>query len=212
MNSIIIKLAIGITVLILLTSKTGTGQSDPNHLQRLTSWMTGSFSSKEQALADSNFFDICLEMVRIWKNRNDGSWLYVEQAAASSLQKPYRQRVYHLQKRDNGLLESATYIIKDPLRFAGDWRNEQPLKSLRPDSLMIRQGCTIVLQWQDSVFVGGTQDKQCISHLRGAAYATSEVRIENDRFISWDRGFDENDKQVWGAEAGPYIFRKIKDY
>jgi hypothetical protein len=26
--------------------------------------------------------------------------------------------------------------------------------------------------------------------------------------LSWDRGFDANGNQVWGAEKGGYIFKK----
>jgi CpeT protein len=48
----------------------------------------------------------------------------------------------------------------------------------------------------------------CPSNLRGATYATSEVVVQHDKMISWDRGFDSRDKQVWGAEKGGYIFMK----
>jgi hypothetical protein len=27
--------------------------------------------------------------------------------------------------------------------------------------------------------------------------------------LSWDRGFDEQGQQVWGAEAGAYVFLKV---
>ena len=53
--------------------------------------------------------------------------------------------------------------------------------------------------------------KSCPSILYGANYTTSEVEIFNDKIISWDRGFDINNNQVWGATNGGYIFNKIKD-
>jgi CpeT protein len=46
--------------------------------------------------------------------------------------------------------------------------------------------------------------------LRGATYATSEVIIKNQQMISWDRGYDSSDRQVWGAEKGGYVFEKIR--
>ena len=39
-----------------------------------------------------------------------------------------------------------------------------------------------------------------------AAYATSEVVIIPGRIESWDRGFDADGNQVWGAASGPYVF------
>ena len=175
----------------------------------LVDYMVGSFSSEEQAEKDSNYFNIELEMVQLWKDRADGPWLYIEQAVAESKDKPYRQRVYQLKKRNDGKIESLVYTIPDPLRFAGDYKNEFPLLRLAPDSLILKEGCEVILYQADNgYFEGSTVDKNCGSDLRGASYATSEVMIDKDKMISWDRGFDESGNQVWGATEGGYIFKK----
>jgi hypothetical protein len=175
----------------------------------LANWMTGSFSSEEQAYSDTNYFNIELEMVQIWNDRPDGPWIYVEQAAADYKEKPYRQRVYQLKKRNDGKIESIIYTIPHPLRFAGDFRKDIPLLRLTPDSLGLREGCDVVLfRVDEGYFDGGTVGNKCKSDLRGASYATSSVTIMEDRVLSWDRGFDENNKQVWGAENGGYVFIK----
>lgn len=181
-------------------------QSD---IDLLVKWMTGSFSSEEQSNQDTNYFNIELEMVQIWKDRADGPWIYVEQAVAEYKDKPYRQRVYHLKRRSDGKIESVVYVIPNPLRFTGDYKKRNPLLRITPDSLSLREGCKVVLfRVDEGYFTGSTVDKNCNSDLRGARYATSEVVIKEDQIISWDRGFDENDKQVWGAENGGYIFIK----
>jgi hypothetical protein len=58
-------------------------------------------------------------------------------------------------------------------------------------------------------FAGSTHGSACSSNLRGAAYTTSEVRVTPSRMISWDRGFNDEGMQVWGATGGPYVFDKI---
>lgn len=180
-----------------------------NDVEVLVEYMTGSFSSEEQAEKDSGYFNIELEMVKIWKDRTDGSWIYIEQAVAESKDKPYRQRVYQIKQRDDGKIESIVYSIPEPLRFAGDYKKEFPLLRLTSDSLLIREGCEVVLyRADDGYFEGGTIDKNCSSDLRGASYATSEVMIDKDKMITRDRGFDENGNQVWGATEGGYIFKK----
>jgi len=180
-----------------------------NDVEVLVDYMCGSFSSKEQAEKDSSYFNIELEMVQIWKDRTDGPWLYIEQAVAESKDKPYRQRVYQLIKRSDGKIESIVYTIPDPLRFSGDYKKEFPLLRLTPDSLLLREGCDVVLYRTDyGYFEGGTIDNKCSSYLRDASYATSEVMIDKDKMISCDRGFDENGNQVWGATKGGYIFKK----
>jgi len=84
------------------------------------------------AKADPQHFkDIRLGVARIWKARTDGIWLYVEQAAAESLDKPYRQRVYHLRSLGDGRFQSEIYSLKgNPLRLAGAWRQVAPLADL----------------------------------------------------------------------------------
>jgi hypothetical protein len=175
----------------------------------LLQWMTGSFSSKEQAEKDTNYLNIELEMVEIWKDRKDGPWIYVEQAVADHKEKPYRQRVYKLNKRTDGKIESIVYSIPDPFRFAGDYKKDIPLLRLLPDSLSLREGCNVILTRVDEgYFKGNTKEKKCKSKLQGAAYATSEVTIKENKLISWDRGFDDTGKQVWGSVIGGYIFVK----
>lgn len=186
------------------------GAAHESDLSVAVALMTGSFSSAGQAAADTNYFDIRLEIVPIWTTRAGGHWLYVEQAAAGYLDRPYRQRVYHVTASEAGEIVSDVYTIPEPLRFAGAWSDEAPLAALSPDSLELREGCAVVLRrTEHGVFEGGTVGKACASSLRGAAYATSGVELAPGRLVSWDRGFDADGNRVWGAEAGPYVFERI---
>ena len=210
-----LNVAIVVTVFaspFLVSCTSGTTPSrDSAELERLATWMTGSFSSQEQAAEDPSFFDIRLEMARIWPHRDDGPWLYVEQAAASSLDQPYRQRVYHLTQVDDNTFRSDVYTFDEPLRFAGAWKETLPLAELSPESLDLRKGCSIILHRVGAdAFEGSTQGHGCESMLRGAKYATSEVRITASEMYSWDRGFDSTGTQVWGAEEGGYVFKKLR--
>ena len=179
-------------------------------LQTLKTWMVGSFNSLEQSEVDTNFFNIHLEMVPVWEEQTDAIYLYVEQAASWALDKPYRQRVYRLSRDEQGVLKSAVCLIDNPLQFAGGWQLDQPLGTLTPDSITVKEGCAIKLEARDNAFVGGTVSEGCLSQLRGASYAISKVSIEKMVLTSWDRGFDSTGTQVWGAVTGPYIFKKIK--
>jgi hypothetical protein len=138
--------------------------------------------------------------------------LYAEQATAESLDRPYRQRVYGVTQVDDSMFRSDVYAINDPLRFAGDWKNERPFARLTPDSLIFKEGCSVILKMEgDSVFTGGTVGTGCESSFRGAAYVSSEVKITATQLYSWDRGFDDNGNQVWGANKAGYLFEKIVD-
>ena len=181
-------------------------------LEQLADWMTGFFSSLEQSQNDPQFFDIHLHMTRIWNNQKDGYWIYVEQAVAGK--DPYRQRVYHLTEPMPGRFISKVYEIENPEAFAGAWGNANFAINLSsPEDLIERPGCTIYLiKESDGNYRGSTHEADCKSSLRGAAYATSQVRVMADKLISWDRGYDANDKQVWGAIKSGYIFDKLENY
>lgn len=181
---------------------------DPE-LNKLRLWMSGDFSSRAQHQRDTSFFDIRLHMRPIWTERSDGFWLYVEQSLASSQAKPYRQRIYQVRRLNDSILSSQVYEMKNPLRFVRAWQDPSLLGSLSPDSLETREGCAILLRINaEGNFVGTTPEKSCLSRLRGASYATSEVIITRNLLVSWDRGWDAGDKQVWGSTKGGYHFRK----
>jgi len=182
-----------------------------NDFERLLTWMTGSFSSAEQAKADSTIGDIRIEMVSIWKHRSDAYWIYVEQAAAEAMDEPFRQRVYRLSQVNDTLFKTDIYSFAEPLRFAGDWKKPIPLEKLTVDSLNLVDGCSLFFKRSgDTAFVGSTLGKGCLSSMGGAKYATSEVKITATGMTMWDRGFTAADKQVWGAGASSrgYIFKK----
>jgi hypothetical protein len=176
-------------------------------LERLAGVMSGSFSSRAQAQADKRYFEIELQVARIWPERSDGPWLYVEQASAEARDKPYRQRIYRLQALADGTLVSWVYTLPgDALAYAGSATQPQRLGALQPAQLQLREGCEVRLRAEGPQFVGGTQGQACRSDLRGAAWASSEVAISADGMQSWDRGFDTRGQQVWGATAGAYRF------
>lgn len=199
------KKGVLIALFLILSAYVSTAQEAS--LKLLSDWMTGTFSSEDQALADTSYFSISLHIYPLSPKGTDGIWLYVEQAMASKLDKPYRQRVYCLTAKADSTFQSSIFTLNDPLRFAG---KPELVSALPSDSLVPRHGCEVVLAWnaEKSCFAGSTGANSCPSDLRGASYATSEVELYADRMLSWDRGFNPEGKQVWGAENGGYIFRK----
>jgi CpeT protein len=181
----------------------------PKDLKQLAGMMSGEFSSEKQAAADSSYIHIRLSMTPILPGNTDGYWLYVEQAVASAADKPYRQRIYHLYIQDDTTIVSKVFELKNPQQYIGGWEDLTKLAPITTDSLIDRQGCSIFLhKTGKKVYSGSTPGKECLSTLRGATYATSEVTISPGKLESWDRGWDREDKQVWGAEKGGYVFLK----
>jgi hypothetical protein len=178
-------------------------------LQLLKDQMTGTFNSAAQAARDSNYFDITLHMYPIWPDR-PGAWLYVEQAVTASQNKPYRQRIYQLEKIDRQTFVSKVYTIQNEKDYVNAWKTPEVFSQLPMESIELKSGCEVVLKKSGNLFTGATGDKTCPSELRGASYATSKVTVYPDKIVSWDQGFNAEGVQVWGATQGGYEFLKVK--
>lgn len=188
-------------------SKTN-GDSKPNHLPELFAMMQGSFNSEVQAQVDTTYLNISLHMYPIWTDK--GNFLYVEQALNTKQDKPYRQRIYEVTQLNDSIYSSAIYTIENDSLWIGKWKTPEAFDSLTMDMVSKKEGCDVLLQRiEPNFYKGETGEKTCESTLYGASYATSEVEIMEDKIISWDRGFDNNDKHIWGAEKGGYIFNKL---
>lgn len=193
--------------IFLLSCHKDNHKTSPNNLDQLVDLMVGSFSSMKQSEDDKDYFDIRLEMIKIWPESTDGQWLYVEQAVSTHLEKPYRQRVYHVTELENSKYSSAVYELPNPEKYIGAHKDSSKLSLLDPSLLIKRQGCAVILEKiKDNVYSGSTNAKTCLSTMRGASYATSIVTIDKDKILSWDRGFDAKDTHVWGADKGAYVF------
>lgn len=160
-------------------------------------------------MVDTDYFHISLRMVPIWEARSNEFFLYVEQAMAANMTKPYRQRVYHVFAEGDEFV-SRIYSLPRQDRFVGKNSDDAVFGLITPDSLILKQGCDVRLKFDASskTFVGKTADGTCPSDRSGASFTTSEVTLYDGRMVSWDRGWNKEGKQVWGATKGGYDFRR----
>ncbi len=178
-------------------------------LKRLVTYMTGDFSSTAQSLADTNYYDIRLHIHPVTETENE-YWLYVEQAIAKTPEKPYRQRIYRVTQLDSLHFVSDIFMIKNEKEWISKFKNLKEMMNM-PMDIDQKKGCSVYLTLQkDNSFKGSTHEADCESSLRGAKYATSEVSITPNILVSWDRGFDDKNKQMWGAEKAGYNFIKSR--
>lgn len=199
------------------TVETSSAPSVEAELERL---LTGRFDSVDQANADKSYFAISLRICKVTSSDLGPRVLYVEQARMETLGKPYRQRIYVIERRDERTAASQVLELASPKDWVGAC-DEPSVRSVTKAESVEKPGCTVVLRRQgDGSFVGSTADLEwngstfeksssgvrCGSDLNGATYASSEVTLDEAGLLSWDRGYDDAGKQVWGATAGGYRF------
>jgi CpeT protein len=197
------KSSILVLLLVIITISCNSTKTDSNstsNLNELITIMQGNYSSEKQSKKDTSYFNISLRMVPIWKNK--GHYLYVEQAMFKKQEKPYRVRIYKISQRGNEFV-SEIHTLKNEKDWIGKWKTPEAFDALSENDIEMKQGCEVILKRiGKNKFAGQTGIKTCLSEMRGASYATSIVTVTENEILSWDQGFDKNDKQVWGAEKG----------
>ena len=178
-------------------------------LEHLAAYLTGTFSTTDQARADNRFRDLTLHVTPIWGDRSDGPWLYSEQSLTEVPDHPYRQRICQLAARPNGALEIRLFDLPDPIAATGAWKDPALLAKITPAGLATGESCTLILHAQpDGSFQGGTEGKGCLSTLQGASHTTIQMSVSEQQTITWERGYNADDRQVWGSDRGGLIFKK----
>jgi hypothetical protein len=180
------------------------GAADP--AAAVAAMLQGRFDNVGQAGSDVDQRTVQLTVVPVLEGRDDGHWLYVEQAMTLKPDKPYGQRVYRVHEGADGEVLAELFSIEKPHRFVQGWQGGK-LAQLQHDALHPLAGCTLHLRAEGDSWRGGTEGKACESKRGGASYATTEVSIDAKGVRAWERGFDASGKEVWGAKA-PYVFTK----
>lgn len=199
-------------LILLVACQSTSGASANSPAEELANWMSGIFTSADQAETQpDDFYAVRLVTAPIWRERLDGPWLYVEQAMVGNVDAPYRQRVYRLEDSEQGMRSVIYTLPNDGQAFVGMWMEPGKFNDYSPEMLTERAGCTIELQRSGSKYLGSTNGSGCSSSLGEASHATSEVTISKGRILSWDRGWTPQGEQAWGSTAGPYEFVRVAE-
>lgn len=181
-------------------------------VERALRFQRGLFNSSAQAARDGRYFEVQLSVCSVDAPALGEHVLYVEQAMMSAPEEPYRQRVYVLDGEGDQVVSVVNEVdapeqLIDLCSFAPADR----AAILAARTVTPVEGCEVVLTVvDDNTFTGGTIGDSCSNDYGGATYATSEVTLTDTALQSWDRGYDADDVQVWGATAGAYVFDRIE--
>jgi hypothetical protein len=175
----------------------------------LARWMAADFSNQAQAFENPPFFAhirVCMRPLPL--SLLSGVSFLVEQAYDYSLNDPYRVRVLKLCTQGDRL-QIENYMIQEEKAFWGASRDLSRLQALKADQLEKLSGCNMIVEWTGHSFKGTVEPgKACMVVRKGkTTYLDSEFEIDDQRFISRDRGRDpDTDEHVWGSVAGAFEF------
>lgn len=179
-----------------------------SQINKLYDYLNGSFTSANQSIYNSNFFDVTVRNcpVNIIGGNSNSRYLLLRQSISLFQESPYRVRLVEL-LQDGNLIKSKNYAPINELDLSETCDNNNIPTFLRED-FSLKPKCILSLYEDSDKFIGSTGRPGCSSQRNGASFVSSDVEVTSTYFKSLDRGWDNNGNQVWGSTNGAYVFEK----
>lgn len=192
------------------------GVSRLRDLEDVAARLEGTIDSSRQSMLDRDYVDVRVTQCQITINDAPGylkpsKFLYVEQALSLSLDAPYRQRVIKLSldsMNRRGVVSSIYEINLSPDQVLHLCSKDAADRVMKWSDLKDVH-CSVYMHKIHDLWVGETQSGKCPNDYGDAKFASSIVRLSRTGMYSWDRGWDAEGNQVWGAVKGGYNFEKM---
>jgi len=201
-----------ITVAALSLAATAAASAqDP--AEELAGVLAGSFTTMEQCVTEG-WGCVESELTRIWPEREDGVWLYQENAwlgddpesaDPSAKQRPYFQRLVRLAADGDGRVLRTIYSLTDPAAVVGAYADPAMLSA----DMVGAPSCSGPVE-RIAAGYWVSDFPTCPSNLRGAVRTHSRSIHTPDSFANWDRGFDPQGEVVWGPAESGYVFKRAQ--
>lgn len=214
------RLEIGLSMAVLLIAiadRPGLAQMPlDRQAEAIAQDLIGTLSTTAQAKAHPPAVDVTLTTCRITVTDPRAStrstsaiYLYQEQALSSKLQQPYRQRFLQLVPSPySQTVQSISYKPQEMQRWINFCQHPLAQRIVAPGDLGQRI-CVVYLKQTGEEYVGATPVDGCPGHLHGATRIKNQIRLNSQGMDTWDRGYDDRGKQVWGAKDSAYQYRRI---
>ncbi|KAK1311219.1 hypothetical protein QJS10_CPA08g00398 [Acorus calamus] len=189
-----------------------------DHARIVAESLSGEKFSRDQASRDpQNYFNLRMLTCPATEMVDSSRVLYFEQAFWRTPQKPFRQRFYMVKPCPKEMkcdVELSSYALRD----AEEYKNfcDRP-KDQRPQAEEVvgdiaEHLTTIYLsrceRGKRCLYEGSTPPGGFPNPWNGASYCTTDLAVhKNGEIHTWDRCYDEEGNQVWGAKEGPYEFK-----
>ncbi|MBD2036327.1 chromophore lyase CpcT/CpeT [Leptolyngbya sp. FACHB-321] len=182
--------------------------------EAVASRLEGVMDTSAQALVNAKAPNVRMTTCRVRlpateaERQPNSIFLYQEQALTKNLASPYRQRF--LQISPSAYSQSVRSLsfkpatLTDWINFCGKPGGDRTIQ-LRDLGTAV---CSVFLKPSGDAYVGNTPADGCPANIRGAVRIKNHIVLQTIGMDTWDRGFDAAGKQVWGATAESYQFRR----
>ncbi|MGV0027108.1 chromophore lyase CpcT/CpeT [Phormidesmis priestleyi] len=173
--------------------------------------LVGVMDTSAQAIANPKLSNVRMTTCKIslqGSSQIDGVYLYQEQSLSSDLTKPYRQRILQISPTTySQSVRSLSFRPARPETLVGlcNQPEDSRIVALSDRGTPV---CAVFLKQSGENYAGRTPIDGCPANVRGAVRITNQITLHKAGMDTWDRGYDTHGKQVWGAKAESYQFRR----
>ncbi|MBD2579705.1 chromophore lyase CpcT/CpeT [Oscillatoria sp. FACHB-1406] len=177
-------------------------------VQAVVERLTGVMDTSAQQAKNPQAPNVRMTTCSVRVTDSEATFLYQEQALAQSLDRPYRQRFLRVAPSAAGdTVESKSYKPSNPQNWSGFCNKPIEERVVNLNELSDAE-CSVFLVPVANLYVGHTQAGGCATNVRGAVRITNSVFLHAGGMDTWDRGYDADGKQVWGAGGQAYQYRR----
>lgn len=164
-------------------------------LSQTSSYLTGRFTNEWQSVTtDAAVPGVLFFSTRIWPQRQDGIWLYVEENATSTAA-PIRQRLYRFYYQ--GTLPAISfYSLVNPERYVGSWNRPRDFNS-GVVGKELREGCDVYLVRQGAEsFKGLDSGKNCTASIPEVEYLKTSLTASPYNVVVETKAFGQKHTEI----------------
>lgn len=181
-------------------------------VEEVVQYLTGVMDTSAQAATNSRLSDVRMTTCRVTLQgaslQHNAVYLYQEQALSSDLTKPYRQRFLQISPSTySQTVRSLSFRPLSPKSLIG-LCNQPEVDRVVQASALGQPVCQVFLKRSGESYAGRTPIDGCPANVRGATRITNQITLHKTGMSTWDRGYNEAGKQVWGAKTESYQYRK----
>ncbi|MBW4550184.1 MAG: chromophore lyase CpcT/CpeT [Aphanocapsa sp. GSE-SYN-MK-11-07L] len=182
--------------------------------EEVATLLEGIMDTSAQAIANPKAPNVRMTTCRVRVTdanpKSEAIFLYQEQALAEDLAKPYRQRFLKiLSDRSIQSIQSLSFKPAEPAAWNGFCNQPNSARILTSKDLG-SPVCSVILKRSTQGYVGSTPVEGCPANFKGAVRITNQIELNRSGMKTWDRGFNAQGEQVWGAKSESYQYQRSK--
>jgi hypothetical protein len=202
---------VGLTIASWVTLTSPTDARSQASVEAVAQHLIGVMDTSAQAERIDDMPNVRMTTCNVTVESRTERFLYQEQALNRTLDRPYRQRFLSLTLTDEGQsVESKAYEPTTLEPWIGLCQKPERDRLISPTQINAVE-CSVFLAPWHNVYIGHTQSGGCPADFRGATTITNIVVLHGAGMDTWDRGFNAQGQQIWGARDRPYQFRWLNE-